>query len=83
MQTRSKIFTMLTVFDKAIQFSFKAAFPKHAALSRGDVTDAQWRILDRLLPDRGERVIAQGPTSIQGGLQAGFARSKHDVAAAA
>jgi transposase len=24
-------------------------------LSRGDLTDAQWRILDPLLPDRGER----------------------------
>lgn len=24
-------------------------------MSRGDLTDAQWRILDRLLPDRGER----------------------------
>jgi transposase len=24
-------------------------------LSRGDPTDAQWRILDPLLPDRGER----------------------------
>jgi transposase len=26
-----------------------------AAMSRGDLTDAQWRILDPLLPDRGER----------------------------
>jgi transposase len=26
-----------------------------AALSRGDLTDEQWRILDPLLPDRGER----------------------------
>jgi len=24
-------------------------------VSRGDLTDAQWRILDPLLPDRGER----------------------------
>jgi len=24
-------------------------------LNRGDLTEAQWRILDRLLPDRGER----------------------------
>ena len=24
-------------------------------MRRGDLTDAQWRILDRLLPDRGER----------------------------
>ena len=24
-------------------------------MSRGDLTDAQWRILDPLLPDRGER----------------------------
>jgi transposase len=28
---------------------------KEAALSRGDVTDAEWRIFDPLLPDRGER----------------------------
>ena len=33
----------------------KAAFRKEAALSRGDLTDAEWRILNRLLPDRGER----------------------------
>jgi hypothetical protein len=33
----------------------KAAFLKEAALSRGDLTDAEWRILDPLLPDRGER----------------------------
>jgi transposase len=26
-----------------------------AALSRGDLTDQEWRILDLLLPDRGER----------------------------
>jgi transposase len=25
------------------------------ALSRGDLTDAEWRIFDRLLPERGER----------------------------
>jgi hypothetical protein len=29
-----------------------------AALSRGDLTDSEWRILDPLLPDRGDR----GPT---------------------
>ena len=28
---------------------------REAALSRGDLTDGQWRILDPLLPDRGER----------------------------
>jgi transposase len=28
---------------------------KEAALSRGDLTDAEWRIFDPLLPDRGER----------------------------
>jgi transposase len=33
----------------------KAAFLKEAALSRGDLTDAEWRILNPLLPDRGER----------------------------
>jgi hypothetical protein len=33
----------------------KAAFLKEAALSRGDLTDAEWRILDPLLPDRGMR----------------------------
>ncbi|MGH9830836.1 MAG: transposase, partial [Blastocatellia bacterium] len=33
----------------------KAAFLKEAALSRGDLRDAQWGILNPLLPDRGER----------------------------
>jgi hypothetical protein len=33
----------------------KAAFLKEAALSRGDLTDAERRILNPLLPDRGER----------------------------
>ena len=28
---------------------------REAALSRGDLTDSEWRILDPLLPDRGER----------------------------
>jgi transposase len=28
---------------------------KEAALSRGDLTDAEWRILNPLLPARGER----------------------------
>src|ERR1700716_1383009 len=28
---------------------------KEAALSRGDLTDGEWRIFDPLLPDRGER----------------------------
>jgi len=46
---------VLTIFDRGIEFWFKAAFLREAALSRGDLTDAQWRILDRLLPDRGER----------------------------
>jgi len=30
-------------------------------LSRGDLTDAEWRILDPLLPDRGER----GPAIVE------------------
>src|SRR5262249_28490226 len=34
---------------------FKAAFLREAALSRGDLTDSEWRILDPLLPNRGER----------------------------
>lgn len=33
----------------------KAAFLKEAALSRGDLSDAEWCIFDLLLPDRGER----------------------------
>jgi transposase len=33
----------------------KAAFREEAALNRGDLTDAEWRIFDPLLPDRGER----------------------------
>jgi YidB-like protein len=41
--------------DQLIQFWFKAAFLEEAAFSRGDRTDAEWRILNPLLPDRGER----------------------------
>jgi transposase len=33
----------------------KASFLKEAALSRGGLTDAEWCILDPLLPARGER----------------------------
>jgi hypothetical protein len=44
---------VLTVFSKVNDS--KAAFLKEAALSRGDLTDAEWRILDPLLPDRGMR----------------------------
>ena len=46
---------MLTVFDRRIEFRFKAAFLEEAALSRGDLTDSEWRILNPLLPNRGER----------------------------
>ncbi len=45
----------MTVFDRGIEFQFKAAFLEEAALSRGDLTDSEWRILNPLLPNRGER----------------------------
>jgi hypothetical protein len=36
----------------------QAASPREAVLSRGDLTDAEWHILNPLLPDRGECGLA-------------------------
>jgi len=57
----------LTIFDGGIEFWFKTAFLKEAGLSRGDLTDEQWRILNPLLPDRGERgprIPDSGPSMV-------------------
>jgi hypothetical protein len=40
---------------KESNFSSRLPFWKEMALSRGDLTDARWRIHRPLLPDRGER----------------------------
>jgi transposase len=37
-----------------------------AALSRGDLTDAEWQILNPLLPDRGERGTADKRQTVNG-----------------
>src|SRR6266567_2371773 len=40
-----------------------------AAVSRGDLTDAEWRILNPLLPDRGERCASAAGASSGCGMR--------------